>query len=104
MIAVSSEIGNPQPIYYSRRRGWVFPAGGGDRDWTLLLEDDAAIAELQALQAQGADLFGMTLTATDSTGRRMVEHNRGFIAYLDRHAVRVADNERFRIWRLRPER
>lgn len=101
VIAVAPDVGDPIAIYYSRRRGWVFPAGGGERDWTVLPPDTAAaFAELEALRAQGADWFGVTKDASDGQGRLFFDHLAGFVGELNVRYERIADHPDYAIWRL----
>ncbi|MBC6983444.1 glycosyltransferase family 39 protein [Caulobacter sp. 17J80-11] len=102
VVTAVTSIGDPIGIYYSRRRGWVFPPGGGSGDWRRLQEDRGAIAALERLRAEGADWFGVTRDATDSQGRKLVDFNPRLIARLDRIGQRVVDDERVVIWRLPP--
>ena len=101
VIAIAPEVGDPIGIYYSRRRGWVFPPGGGEEDWSVFEEDDAtAIAQLETLRAQGARWFGVTRNAEDRRDRLFVEHHAGVLDYLDSVATLVADAEDYLIYRL----
>jgi hypothetical protein len=93
VITATPTIGDPVAIYYSRHRGWVFPPGGGETEWSMLLEDDAAIAALEDLRARNATWFGITKNARDMQRRKFLEYNRGLIAHLDRTAERVVDDE-----------
>jgi hypothetical protein len=94
VITAAPAIGDPVAIHYSRRRGWVFPAGGGERDWSLLLDDHAATVELETLRNQGADWFATTKRARDSKGRLLIEQNRGLIAHLERNALKASTTTR----------
>ncbi|WP_212525467.1 glycosyltransferase family 39 protein [Actibacterium sp. MT2.3-13A] len=101
VIAVSPVVGDPIGVYYSRRRGWVFPPGGGDGDWSAFEEDDAAaIAQLEALRAQGARWFAVTRNAKDSRARLFFEHHAGVLDYLEANATRAADSSNYVIYRL----
>jgi len=60
VITVANAVGDPTAIYYSGRRGWVFPPAGYDVDWTELPADDAqSIRLFEHLRAEGADWFGI---------------------------------------------
>ncbi|MBY3368696.1 ArnT family glycosyltransferase [Rhizobium laguerreae] len=101
VVAIAPEVGDPVAIYYSRARGWVFPPGGGDAEWSKFVADDAtAIAQLEELRAQGADLFGVAKNATDKEGRLFVEHHDGVVDYLDRNATKLADLNNLLIYRI----
>ena len=102
VITATPTIGDPVAIYYSRRRGWVFPPGGGETEWSMLLEDDDAIEALEELRARNATWFGITKNARDMQRRRFLEYNKGLIAHLDRTAERVVDDDTMLIYRLTP--
>ncbi|OBZ92114.1 glycosyl transferase [Pararhizobium polonicum] len=102
VVAVSTTIGDPIAVYYSRRRGWVFPPGGGMSDWSVLLEDGDAINVLETLRTQNAAWFGIAKNARDSKGRELIKYNKGLIAHLDKTADRVVDDETMLIYRLTP--
>jgi 4-amino-4-deoxy-L-arabinose transferase-like glycosyltransferase len=102
VIAVSATIGDPIAIYYSRRRGWVFPPGGGMNDWSVLPDDGEAIDMLETLRAKDAAWFGVAKNARDSRGRKLLEYNASLIAHLDKTAERVIDDDTMLIYRLAP--
>ncbi|MBZ7922203.1 glycosyltransferase family 39 protein [Ensifer adhaerens] len=102
VITATPTIGDPVAIYYSRRRGWVFPPGGGETEWSMLLEDDDAIEALEELRARNASWFGITKNARDMQRRRFLEYNKGLIAHLDKTAERVVDDDTMLIYRLAP--
>lgn len=55
VVTMASDIGDPNVIYYSRRRGWTFPPASNDIDWSRLPEDDAdSIRMFEDLQSRGA--------------------------------------------------
>lgn len=101
VIAISPAIGDPIAIYYANARGWVFPPGGGDTDWSLHFKDDAtAIAEIEALRAQGAQWFGYAKSARDVRKRLFTNHHAGLIEWLDDRFEKVADTVDYAIYRL----
>ncbi|HEX6866601.1 MAG TPA: hypothetical protein VF122_05160, partial [Caulobacteraceae bacterium] len=102
VIAVSEDVGDPIAVYYSRRRGWVFPPGGGESGWDRLRADGAGRADLDRLRAAGADWFGVAREAEDSRGNRFLEHQAALVAYLDRSGERVVDDPQMVIWRISP--
>jgi hypothetical protein len=59
VVTVSNDIGEPVPIYYSSRRGWVFPPPLNEINWTQLVEDKQAIKLFEDLRRKGADWFGI---------------------------------------------
>ncbi|ANL47770.1 PMT family glycosyltransferase protein [Rhizobium phaseoli] len=101
VVAVAPDVGDPVAVYYSRARGWVFPPGGGDGEWAKFVADDAtAIAQLEELRAQGADLFGVAKNATDDDDRLFVQHHHGVIDYLDRTATKLVDTDNLLVYRM----
>ncbi|OWV76753.1 glycosyl transferase [Rhizobium sp. R339] len=101
VVAIAPDVGDPVAVYYSRARGWVFPPGGGDAEWSKFVADDAtAIAQLEELRTQGADLFGVAKNATDNEGRLFVEHHDGVVDYLDRTATKLADSDKLLVYRI----
>lgn len=103
VIAISPQVGDPVAIYYSRRRGWVFPPGGGDTDWASFVDDDnTAITQLEDLRHQGARWFGVTWNARDSEDRSFFVHHTGIIEHLEATGTRVDATETHVIYRLDP--
>jgi hypothetical protein len=110
VVTAALDIGNPVAIYYSRRRGWVFPPGGlcppggaaPDSNWTRLEDDAASIARLDTLRAEGADWFGLNKGATDSNGVRLADVSPRFLAHLEAVSSFAEDHPNFRIYRLTP--
>jgi hypothetical protein len=109
VVTAAVDIGNPIAIFYSRRRGWVFPPGGlcppggaaPNSNWTLLEDDAASIARLDTLRAGGADWFGLNKGATDSNGVRLADVSPRFLAHLEAVSSYTEDHPNFRIYRLR---
>lgn len=104
VITVARQVGDPIAVYYSRRRGWVFPPGGGARDWSTFLDDqDQAIAEVEDLRRQGATWFGVARGARDTRQRMFETHHSALIDYLDRTAERTVEDNGLLIYRLKSQ-
>lgn len=82
VVTIPNDIGTPIAIYYSKRRGWVFPPASTDNlDWTKLPEDDnRAIEIFEDLRAKGADWLGIS----QEQGRNLWKNHLTFISYVDR--------------------
>ena len=101
VIAVAPEVGDPIGVYYSRARGWVFPPGGGQTDWSTFGGDGPeAIAIFEDLRTQGARWFGVAKNAQDRQDRLFTEHYVALLAHLDATAEKVADSDNHVIYRL----
>ena len=63
VMTMASDLGDPNIIYYSERRGWTFPPGINDIDWSVFPEDDDYSIELfEGLRRQGANCLAITAT------------------------------------------
>jgi 4-amino-4-deoxy-L-arabinose transferase-like glycosyltransferase len=67
VVTLGDLIGCPSMIYYSGRRGWLFPPFEDIRDWEQLPEDDEAIKSFENLRAQGAAWLGVVSRQRDET-------------------------------------
>jgi hypothetical protein len=65
VVTLGDTIGCPVAIYYSDRRGWLFPPYEEIKDWETLPKDDEAIATFERLRARGADWFGVVNNRRD---------------------------------------
>jgi hypothetical protein len=109
VITAANGIGDPVGIYYSRRRGWVWPPGGlcppggplPDLDSMALQDDAESIKRLEALRGAGGLWFAIARGATDNRGRRMVEYNRDFLAYLEQVSSYSEQTSDYLIYKLR---
>jgi hypothetical protein len=59
VVALGNAIGCPVAIYYSGRRGWLFPPFEETKDYNQLPDDDEAIRIFEKLRASGANWFGV---------------------------------------------
>jgi hypothetical protein len=78
VITLANDLGDPVAIYYSQRRGWVFPPAQPDKAWGQLPENDKeAIQLFKHLQEQGADWVGIVNKHKDTIWnehRMLAEH------------------------------
>lgn len=96
VVALGETIGDPAAIYYSGRRGWLFPPYGQVRDWVDLPPDETAIRLLEQLRSEGATLFGAVAVRRDE-----IRSDRPrFAKHLERTAELVRDDEIGVIYRL----
>jgi hypothetical protein len=67
VLTMASALGDPTPIYYARRRGWVFPPARDGYSWGELPKDDnESIALLESLRSKGARWLGITTEQMDA--------------------------------------
>lgn len=60
VVTIANDPGDPVAIYYSGRRGWVFPPARPGKAWGVLPDDDAESIKLfEELRAGGAGWFGV---------------------------------------------
>jgi len=59
VVTINDVLGEPTTIYYSQRRGWIYPPARPG-DWTdLLSNENEAIQEMARLRSEGADWLGI---------------------------------------------
>lgn len=100
VVTMADFLGDPIAIYYSHRRGWVFPPPWDGISWgeQSIQDDMAAIQWLETLQQQEAQWFGIV-------GDRIAElqqNNPTFMAYLKQHSNQVQRTSDFVIYQLYP--
>ena len=100
VVMVAFDCGDPISVYYTRRRGWVFPPYGIPGEFGYYTDNDTGIALIQDLKRQGARWFGVTKDARDFSGNLFIHHYGPLLAYLDRNATTVVNNERMLIYKL----
>ena len=100
VITAASTIGDPISIYYSRRKGWVFPPYGGAQRVDTLSEDQMAIAQVERLRKAGGKWFGIAKDARDVESRALIDFNRGLLLHLDQTAEKVVETDKLLIYRL----
>jgi 4-amino-4-deoxy-L-arabinose transferase-like glycosyltransferase len=81
VITMTSDLGDPVAIYYSSRRGWVFPPAQPGVAWSQLPEDDTeSIRLLEQLRASGAGW----LAITEKRKIDLENHHTIFLEYINR--------------------
>ena len=96
VVTLGDLIGCPVAIYYSGRRGWLFPPFEETKDWERLPGDEEAIALLERLRANGARWFGVVKTRKDEIWNTEPR----FAEYIERTCVLIDMNEDAAIYRL----
>jgi hypothetical protein len=61
VVTVGNDIGDPGAIYYSHRRGWIFPPAWprAVSPWQDINDESGAIALFDRLRSEGAEWFGI---------------------------------------------
>ena len=63
VMSMSSDLGDPNVIYYSQRRGWTFPPANNDIDWSVFPEDESDSIEMfEDLRVRGTNWLAITQT------------------------------------------
>jgi Dolichyl-phosphate-mannose-protein mannosyltransferase len=89
VVVSGNETGAPIAIYYSRRRGWIFPTPEMSPNFTLFSEDgEQAILALRTLASRGGRWFGINKKAHDQSlpSKHFMDHYRILLEYLSEHA------------------
>jgi hypothetical protein len=97
VVTVAQDMGDPVAIYYSRRKGWVFPPA---REWApteLPKEDEEAIRDLEDLRIQGAKWLGITINHIEDI---QVNHPLLF-NYLQNHFPTQIRSKEYVIYKIR---
>jgi hypothetical protein len=97
VVTVANAIGDPIGVYYSRRRGWVFPPARRNAVWMEFPEDEEAIALFEDLRRQGADWFGVV---NDQNKTVWQDHPR-FAAYIHRTCRLHVETPQYVIYRIK---
>jgi hypothetical protein len=98
VVASGKDAGNPLAIYYSRRKGWIFPPPPGD--FTMYdMEPSEAVHQLSEMRRHGARWFALAMDAHDIAGRKFADRYPEVISFLDRQGS-VIDGTDFKIYAL----
>ncbi len=99
VVTVANDIGDPVAIYYSRRRGWVFPPARPHSPWGYMPDDDAlSVALYDDLRDQGARWFAVA-------GERVSylrENHTVLFEHIEKTSQQAVEDPNFTIYRLMP--
>jgi len=99
VVAVAEEIGNPIGIYYSQRKGWVFPPVWSEAEWWDDIKDDgAAIESLEELRQKGAKWFGIAAHQKN----KILQNNIELAQYIQQNCDLYRENSKWTIYQLPP--
>ena len=96
VVTLGDMIGCPVAIYYSERRGWLFPPFEDIKDWDMLPKDDEAIEVFERLRAKGAGWFGVVKNRKDE----IWDDRPGFARHIERTCELKERNEDAIIYRI----
>ena len=101
VLTIGDPIGDPLPIYYAHRRGWVLPTiGDQDLDWIELPADETeTVRRVESARARGVRWLAFSLGEL-RRGSYLDRDDSGFRRYLGEHARPVVENTDFEIWEL----
>jgi hypothetical protein len=99
VITMAGDLGDPSGLYYSRRRGWVFPPARPGKAWGSMPEDDReAIQLFDSLRAENGRYLGIV-----RRGKVDVWQDHPIFAdHLERTCASVAETADFYICRIVP--
>jgi len=102
VVTVANAIGDPTAIYYSGRRGWVFPPASVSGNWVELPEnDEESIRFFEALRVQGADWLGIVAEQK----KELWQDHAQLMSYIQRTCEFTVETRDYVIYRIRgPEK
>jgi Dolichyl-phosphate-mannose-protein mannosyltransferase len=101
VVTVANWIGDPVAVYYSQRRGWVFPPAWPGADWGEdIVDEPAAIKFFDQLRLYGAKWFG--IVADQKTKFR--ETAPRLLAHIESTTELVEENADWAIYRIPPSK
>jgi Dolichyl-phosphate-mannose-protein mannosyltransferase len=103
VTTIPTDIGNPIAIYYSQRRGWIFPPAWSNIPWWDDLpkgEDKGLIADLNQLRSQGADWLGIV----NQQKNKIWQSNPIFMQYIQRTCELKQESPDWLIYRILPQK
>ncbi len=101
VVTVAKWIGDPVAIYYSQRRGWIFPpAWPGNNWWEDIVDEAAAIRSFDELRLKGAKWFG--IVASQKTKFRQA--NPRLLAHIESTTKLIEESGDWAIYRIPPSK
>ena len=97
VVTIASDIGDPNMLYYSKRRGWTFPPARANTDWSTLPESDAeSIRIFDDMQLQGAAWLGIS----DRQLKNLETHHPKLINHIRQNSQRHSQNSFGAVFRI----
>jgi 2-methylaconitate cis-trans-isomerase PrpF len=84
VITIANDIGDPVAIYYSKRRGWIFPPAWTGVDWAnqTIEDDNKAIELFEKLRYQGANWLGIV----NEQKNKIWQKNKPFVDHIQKRS------------------
>ena len=99
VVTLANDLGDPVSIFYSQRRGWVFPPAEPGRSWGRLMDDDSEnIRLLTGLRKSGADWLGIVNEQWQDLG----ENHSAFMKYIVSISTVESKSKDWIIYRISP--
>jgi hypothetical protein len=99
VITLANDLGDPVGIYYSQRRGWVFPPAAPANSWGRLMDDDDENIRLfVGLRKSGADWVGIV----NEQMKDIRENHPALLDYIRRTCTLESRSKDWVIYRLLP--
>jgi 4-amino-4-deoxy-L-arabinose transferase-like glycosyltransferase len=96
VVTIANDPGDPVAIYYSGRRGWVFPPARPGKAWGEIPEDAEAIKLFEELRAEGASWFGVV----GSRKAELEKRHPQFAAHLERTCELKSSDSTYAVYRI----
>lgn len=103
VVTIAHNIGNPVAIYYSQRRGWVFPPAWKGVVWWAdddMKNNSKTIRLLEELRAKGADWLGIV----NDQKIQLSKDNPKFFKYIERTFEVNQESPDYIIYRISPDK
>lgn len=99
LVITMTGSGSPSAIYYSKRRGWIFPPSRKDINWSSgMVEDDSkAIRLLDELLKKGVDFVGLT----NNCKRKLKEISPKFFTHIEKTFELKKESEEWVIYQVK---
>jgi hypothetical protein len=95
VVTISDALGEPTAIYYSQRRGWIYPPARPG-DWAdLLNNENEAIQEMARLRGEGAGWLGIDAERKEQFWEAYPQ----LAAYIESASTMVEEHDEYVIFR-----
>jgi hypothetical protein len=101
VVVSGTDSGNPLAIYYSRRRGWIFPPPPQQPDYMYYMEDGIPSIEVfEDLRRRGARWFGLIKKARDYSRpqKEFVQHHTELLLHIANTSQLIVDASSYLIY------